>query len=181
MRLFVGIDLPKNIKQNILNFQSELRQMGIDGFWKSVDNFHLTLEFLGESDPGGIPKITEVLQKAAGNRKPFILQLGGIGGFPSLKRPHTLWTAVTGNVTELHGLRADIHSGLLHIGFELEERPYSPHMTLASHPKIMCSDFLVSQTKQLGEFNVNDVKLFESVVIRGKRTYPVLAELQLGN
>ena len=102
---------------------------------------------------------------------PFGLTIGGIGAFPSLKQPHTLWTAVSGSLTELNRLRHDLHHELQIKGFELDERLFKPHITLASRPKLDKADVSVVRTKILGEYMVAEVVLFESRAIGGKRVY----------
>jgi 2''-5'' RNA ligase len=171
MRLFIGIDLPDEQKQTLLEFQSELRHHGVNGLWKSEENFHITLEFLGELESNTLSIITEILSKGAENHKRFNLNLGGLGAFPSFIRPHTLWTGVGGSLNELQQLRNEIHTELAKKGFLLEDRGFRPHITLASRPKLNDIDLSVFQTKKLGEFNVGEVVLFESRAIRGKRTY----------
>ena len=171
MRLFVGIDLPTDVKQTLLVFQSELRHLGVDGFWKSLDNFHITLEFLGELEIDRVSVLTEILTEVASEYKPFELTIGGLGAFPSLKRAHTLWTAVRGNLTELNRLKHDLHHKLKSRGFELDERQFKPHITLASRPKLENSDLYVVETKILGQYMVDEVVLFESRAIGGKRVY----------
>lgn len=174
MRLFVGIDLPNELKQTLLEFQSELRQLGINGSWKSQENFHITLEFLGELEPDHIPTLTETLSKVVRNTKPFQLNIGGVGAFPSLNRPNTLWTAISGSLSELNRLRDELHSELAKNGFLLEDRKFKPHITVASRPKLDNIDLSVVHNKKLGEFIVAEVVLFESRAIHGKRIYPGL-------
>lgn len=171
MRLFVGIELSGELKQTLLEFQSKLKELGVRGLWKSVENFHITLEFLGEIDPNAVPLLKEVLSKGTKNIKPFNLYLGGVGAFPSFRRPHTLWTAVGGDLKELQRLRDDVHLELSKNGFELEERKFKPHITLASRPVLDDIDLSAIQSIKLGEFLVEDVILFESRAVRGKRVY----------
>ncbi|WP_407308437.1 RNA 2',3'-cyclic phosphodiesterase [Desulfosporosinus sp. SB140] len=179
MRLFIGIDLPDEIKQSVLKLQSELRQLGVEGSWKSKDNFHITLEFLGELDSKTIPMITESLSSASKNHKSFMLTLGGLGAFPSFKRPHTLWTAIGGCLSELNQLRDEIHTLLTQKGFSLENRQFRPHITLASRPDLNEIELADFQMRKLGEFRVEGVNLFQSSVIQGKRTYTSLSHKRL--
>jgi RNA 2',3'-cyclic 3'-phosphodiesterase len=171
MRLFIGIDLPEEIKQSLLSLQSELKQLGVDGSWKSQDNFHITLEFLAELDRSSIPIIIESMSSATRNHRPFMLEIGELGAFPSLKRPHTLWSAVGGSLIELNQMRDEIHAELADRGFNLENRKFIPHITLASRPNLRGVSPSDLQTKKRGQFMVNEVTLFESSVIQGKRTY----------
>lgn len=179
MRLFIGIDLPKDLKQSLLQFQSELRHLGVNGFWKSEDNFHITLEFLGELGSEVIPVITESLISVTGNHKSFKLAIGGLGAFPTFKRPHTLWTSVGGSLDDLNQLRDGIHAKLAENGFKLESRTFKPHITLASRPNVYDIELLDLQTKKLGEFTVERVTLFQSTVLQGKLTYTSLIQKSL--
>lgn len=179
MRLFIGVDLPAEIKQSLIEFQSELRLLGVNGSFKSQDNFHITLEFLGELDDSKVPTINEALLRAASNNKPFALDIVGIGAFPSFKRPHTLWTGVNGSLIELNKLRDELHRELKRESFELEERKFKPHITLASRPKSEAVDFSALQAKKFGEFLVTEVILYESRAIGGKRVYTDLFRAQL--
>lgn len=180
MRLFVGLDLPYELKETLLQFQSELRSLGVMGAWKSQDNLHLTLEFLGELEKDEVTTLTEALFKVARHNKPFKLSIGGIGAFPTMKRPHTLWTALKGSLSELSRLRDEIHLELEKNGFVLENRQFKPHITLASRPIFDDVDLSIVHTKMLGEFDVTKVALFESKVIRGRRVYTVLYDANLG-
>ncbi len=171
MRLFIAVDLPVEIKQALLKLQSDLKQLGINGFWKSPDNFHITLEFLGEIDPNKVAALTETMSIVVRHYKPFNLSITGIGAFPSLKKPHTLWTAVSGSLKELERLKQDLHHELKSNGFKLDERKFKPHISLASRPILDKIDLSAVRSKMLGEYMVTEIVLFESKVIRGKRVY----------
>lgn len=180
MRLFIGIELPLELKESLLQFQSELKSHGVNGYWKSQENFHITLEFLGELEREKIGLVKEILFKAAKNNPPFKVSLGGIGAFPSFKHPHTLWTALGGSLDGLHRLRDDIHNDLAESGFNLENRQFKPHITLASRPVLAEADLSSVCPRVLGEFTVSEVALFESSVILGKRVYTALHKASLG-
>lgn len=171
MRLFIGIDLDDSLKQSIREFQSELKKNGIAGSWKAIENFHLTLEFLGEIDPNRVPVLINILPQGVKNAKPFQLRIEGLGAFPNMRRPHTLWTGVGGSIKELHQLKNDLHHELIRNGFALENRAFKPHITLASRPQLNDIDLSGFRTKELGRLTVTEVILFESRVLGGKRVY----------
>lgn len=179
MRLFIGIDLPIEIKQRLLELQSDLRKAGAVGSWKSRDSFHITLEFLGELEADCIPTLTSALTEAARSHNPFSLGIEGLGAFPSFERPHTLWSAINGNLNALHNLRDDIQRELAEKGFDLENRRFKPHITLASRPNLNNIDAMGIKDKILGEFTVNEVILFESRAVSGKRVYTDLFKISL--
>ena len=174
MRVFIGIDLPAEVKRALYDLQSEMKNLGVRGSFKSQENFHITLEFLGEIDPAMKPVLVEVLSEVSRKYKPFLLNIGGIGAFPSFRRPHTLWTAVDGDLSELNKLRDDLHLELANKGFLLEKRPFTPHLTIISHPKLAAVDLSGIRAKKLGELMVAEITLFESRAVGGKRTYEAL-------
>ena len=180
MRTFVGIELPDKMKRNLLALQSQLKQHGVHGSWKSAENFHITLEFLGDLEPDAVPMITDTLSKVARNQKPFSLTIGGLGAFPSFKRPHTLWAAVGDGSNELCSLREKIHRSLTRSGLVLEKRNFVAHVTLSSRPKLDNKDLTFFMNKEIGRLDVEDVVLFESRIIEGKRMYPVLFKAPFG-
>jgi RNA 2',3'-cyclic 3'-phosphodiesterase len=179
MSLFVGIDLPNEIKHTLIDLQCELRQLGVNASWKSPENFHITLEFLGELEASNIQVLTETLNKAVKTNKKFKINIGGLGGFPTINRPHTLWTAIGGSLTELNQLQNNIHNELAKCGFVLEKRRFKPHISLASRPKLEGIDLSEVHSKKPGEFMVVEVVLFESKVFDGKIIYKDLHRTSL--
>jgi 2'-5' RNA ligase len=179
MRLFVGIDLPAQLKETLVGYQAELRQVGVKGAWKTQENFHLTLEFLGELEPGRVTVIHQALLKGAEFSSSFLLNIGGLGAFPSLARPRVLWTGIGGSLPELNKLQSNIHRELLQSGFTLENRDFKSHITLAARPELPKIDLVDLKKKILGEFLVVKFALIESKVIRGKRIYTAIEEIKL--
>lgn len=175
MRLFIGIDLSHELKQELLEFQSDLKGLGVGGSYKGPDNFHITLEFLGELDKSRVPVLSQVLTKVAGQYGPFELSIGGLGAFPSFKRAHTLWTGIRGNLPELDRLQRDLHLELKNKGFKVEERQFKPHITLASRPNFDQCDLTAVRSKSLGHCRVEEIVLFESKVTGGRRAYIKIA------
>jgi len=126
---------------------------------------------LGELDLSNIQILTNRLTKVAENSKSFKVDIGGLGGFPNIKRPHTLWTAIGRSLPELKKLRNELHNELANWGLVLEERKYKPYISLASRPKLEGIDLSEVLFKKLGEFIIVEVVLFESKVINGSIVY----------
>ena len=174
MRVFMAIDLPPSLKRLLADFQTEIKNLGVKGSYKTQDNFHITLEFLGEIDLSAKPVLMEILSFVARQYRPFLLDIGGIGAFPSFRRPHTLWTDVDGNLNSLSNLRDELHCALESRGFVLEKRPFKPHLTIVSHPRLGCVDLSSFCAKKLGAFLVTEIMLFESKQVEGRRHYEAL-------
>lgn len=87
------------------------------------------MKFLGEIDPAKTDKISTALEEASKGIPPFDVRVSGVGGFPSLKNPRVLWVGIGENET-LKRLAANIEERLSSLGFEREDRPFTPHLTL---------------------------------------------------
>lgn len=123
-RLFVAIDIPGQIKEALTQFTRELPAAR----WVPSDQIHLTLRFIGETGPQALAAIKGAL---AGIRfHSFKLALHGAGHFPPGKHPRVLWVGVEAN-PRLMELYQDLELALLEVGIPREERPFSPHLTLA--------------------------------------------------
>ena len=131
IRAFIAVDLPPAIQESIELQTRRLRQiLGNDTVrWVSPGNMHLTLKFLGNTAAPHMDFIKQMLTQAADSQSGFDLQIGGIGSFPSSKRPRVLWVGIHAPAG-LASLQKAVESGTVRLGYEKEERPFSPHLTL---------------------------------------------------
>lgn len=124
MRLFVALDFPHAAKQQIAILAG-----GIPGArWVAPANYHLTLRFIGEQQPGAASEIDAALGMVRG--RSFSLALGGIGTFEKAGRSTALWLGVKRSEA-LERLRAKVETALVRAGLALERRRFSPHVSLA--------------------------------------------------
>jgi 2'-5' RNA ligase len=120
LRLFVGIDLPPELKLSL-----SLMANGLPGAkWVDAGNYHLTLRFIGEIDEGQAEDVDTALSQIHASR--FDATLATVGHF-GLRQ---LWVGVERN-DALHHLHDKIESALSRLGFPAEERRYTPHVSLA--------------------------------------------------
>ena len=124
MRLFIAIELPENVKEQL----SRLRTAIPDARWVTPGQLHLTLAFLGH-----VPAETQAAleQRLAAIHLPcFFLCFTRTGCFPNRRRPRVVWAGVKPEPL-LDALAARIRETVLSCGIHQEERPFSPHITLA--------------------------------------------------
>ena len=174
MRLYIGIELPSEVKDALFNVQAGLKHLGVKGKWKTPEFLHLTLEFLGELPDEVLPMLSEVLKTAAGNNKAFKLQLDAIRCFPSWSRAHTLWVGIGGNLRQLNLVWSGLHSELENNGFKLQSSGFIPHISLLSHPQLPLPDPDKLKLVKSLRFKVTELILFESKVVDDRRVYPHL-------
>ena len=95
--------------------------------WNRIEDWHITLAFLGELPVGTVPLLRPPLADlAAGRRSPWLALRGG-GHFDD----RVLWSGIDGDLDELHALAMDVRTTVKDCGVVLEERPFRPHLTLA--------------------------------------------------
>ncbi|MBI2400995.1 MAG: RNA 2',3'-cyclic phosphodiesterase [Deltaproteobacteria bacterium] len=70
-----------------------------------------------------------MLEKAAQGIGPFNLELEGVGAFPNARAPRVIWAGIKKS-SELEKLQKNVEERLSSIGFEPEDRPFTPHLTL---------------------------------------------------
>ncbi|HYK37253.1 RNA 2',3'-cyclic phosphodiesterase [Alloacidobacterium sp.] len=125
MRLFVGIGLSDETQQAIATRTRELREAFHRLRWSQPEHWHVTLQFLGETDEATYSCVVEQLRKV--RAQVVDVQLSEPGFF---ERAGVFYIAV-GVTSSLVALHDEIEQALLPCGFEPEERAFAPHITLA--------------------------------------------------
>lgn len=123
-RLFIAIDLPEQVKHPLSQMAGEIP----GAKWVAAAEIHLTLRFIGEVPPGTCSSIMSALSGVS--FAPFALSVSGIGHFPPHGHPRVLWVGLERH-PELIRLQQQIEAVLLQTGIAAEDRPFSPHITLA--------------------------------------------------
>jgi RNA 2',3'-cyclic 3'-phosphodiesterase len=126
LRYFVAIPLPDDSRECLLTVQPHsIPGMRLIG----RQELHLTLHFLGELTPASKEAVQRTLAKVKVNA--FTITIKGLGVFPTEGQPRVLWSGVERS-PPLFALHHALGAALIDaIGFQLEERSYSPHVTLA--------------------------------------------------
>ncbi|HXC49174.1 MAG TPA: RNA 2',3'-cyclic phosphodiesterase [Candidatus Sulfotelmatobacter sp.] len=132
MRLFIAIEIPENIRTGFASLLKEFRPIAPQVKWVRPENLHVTLKFLGETEPTKLGALQNVLS-AIRSAEPVGLEFRGLGFFPNDKRPRVLWAGMEASAN-LKSLAAEVDQATHCLGFPLEERPFTPHLTLARFP-----------------------------------------------
>src|SRR6266850_816330 len=128
MRIFIGIDLDDEIRTKIARFLEGVRGFAPDARWVRPESLHITLKFIGEQKPEQVTAITERLQLVESEGAE--IRFAGYGFFPTAKAPRVFWIGIQAG-PELVDLASGIDSALAELQIPREERPFSPHLTLA--------------------------------------------------
>jgi len=131
VRTFVAVEVGDEIRKNAVALQQRLAKANPDVRWATPDTMHVTLLFLGEVDEREVVDVCRVVRAVAGREPPFPLRVSGVGAFPNVRRPKTVWAGITDGTEPLQRLYGLIEEKLLDLGcYRKEERAYTPHLTL---------------------------------------------------
>jgi len=150
--------------------------------WATPEQWHLTLQFLGPVRR--LAPVVEGLAAAVGGRVAFPFRLGGAGAFPKPGRARVVWIGAAAGGEELVGLAGAVAGALGPIGYESEQRPFHPHLTVArlKVPDDVGPVLAALGPEAVGEvFTVGEVLLYESRLSPKGSTYSVLERFPLRN
>ncbi|MCX6059879.1 MAG: RNA 2',3'-cyclic phosphodiesterase [Chloroflexi bacterium] len=131
LRAFIAIEIPLDIQDAIQRQTARLRQtLGSDLVrWAPAQNMHLTIKFLGEIAASHVDFLKQMLAREADAHPQFDLQIGGLGSYPTSRRPRILWVGLHAPAG-LAALQKSIEAGTSRLGYEQEELAFSPHLTI---------------------------------------------------
>lgn len=166
MRLFIAVNFDQETKNRIKAVQERLRTVG-KGSFTHIDNFHLTLVFLGEVHPNKAGLVRQGMDNTSGMKTEITFDRAGCfhreGG--------DIWWIGLKRNSVLEQLQHDLTAQLTALSFRLTERRYYPHVTLARRVVTSREIDLVSLMGAPFKTNVYAISLMKSERIQGKLTY----------
>jgi RNA 2',3'-cyclic 3'-phosphodiesterase len=171
IRSFIAIEFDQYIKEYLWNQLQLIKEYTSKGNFTSQDNFHLTLNFLGEITPTQIEKVKDAITSVAINLQPFILKFHGLGQF-SRGNKHILWVGINKS-TELEATFSSLKNALDSYGFLLEKRGLTPHVTLGREVvlKVDFEQIFQKFAIEPKEIYIDKISLMESARIEGRLKY----------
>jgi RNA 2',3'-cyclic 3'-phosphodiesterase len=127
MRIFIGIDLDSDVRARIERFIEGVQGFAPDARWVHPESLHITLKFIGEQAPDQAEAVTERLRQIESGA--IEIRVAGYGFFPTAKALRVFWIGI--HAPQLPELAVSIDAAVNELGIPREDRPYSPHLTLA--------------------------------------------------
>ncbi|TSC75677.1 MAG: 2'-5' RNA ligase [Parcubacteria group bacterium Gr01-1014_30] len=183
-RVFVAINLPKEIKEKLASFQ--LKWPELPCRWTKKDNLHVTLAFLGYLTDEETAEVCQEAKEVGLRHSPFFVNLRKIVYGPQKAAVRLVW-AEGAKSEELAKLRDDLEGELIGLSSELESergRGYIPHITLGRLRRWEFRKIEPEERPEINEdislsFEVSSVEVMESRLKRGGAEYAVLESCQL--
>lgn len=162
---FIAIPLPMNFKKELLKTQKLLRKDVSYKSWTHLEDFHITLKFLGPVTDNTLKALAETLSIAIAQKNEFEVKPSRLGTFGNVKQPRVLWFGVEYNesIKNLFDLVDNITN---QYKFARENKTFTPHITLAK--KWLEKDKIISRTILEEEDNVetNEFKVDHIMICR---------------
>ncbi|MFE0653379.1 RNA 2',3'-cyclic phosphodiesterase [Streptomyces sp. NPDC059534] len=127
VRVFIALAPPDDAKDELARALGPAYDAYPRMRWNRIEDWHITLAFLGELPVAAVPPLLAPLEALAASRRPVELALRGGGHFDE----RVLWSGIDGELEALHDLATDVRTAVRESGIAFEERPLRPHLTLA--------------------------------------------------
>ena len=167
-RTFIAIKIePEKVLTDLFkNLKRSLKDEKIK--WVEENNLHLTLRFLGETSQEQFQQVDLVLKKLAAENKPFSFDLQGTGFFGSKSQPKVLFISVL-NAEILSQFADNFVKSISDFGFQTDEKPFAPHLTLGRIKEIQNSGQFLNLVQQyenvpFQQVLVNEIIFYESIL-----------------
>lgn len=131
-RTFIAFELDEALRNflgvSIRRMAQELPNLG----WVNPAGIHLTVAFLGELTDEQLKQALQATEEAARQSMPFTFRLTDLDIFGSPRQPRVIWMGLSETPAgRLQQLQRTLNQELEQRTFEVDKRPFAPHLTLA--------------------------------------------------
>ena len=168
-RLFVGVPVARPARRVVEEVITDLKRDCPAGVrWSLSEDLHVTLVYLGEVDESRIDAIVQAVAASVGDTARFEAAVRGIRAFPNEETPSVVWIGFDdeGDVA-LHALQRPVATAMAGLGFELDARPFVPHITIGRlsgrRPTALVAQAIrPHRNRDLGSLVVTELALYVS-------------------
>ncbi|MBS4535203.1 RNA 2',3'-cyclic phosphodiesterase [Clostridium sp. D2Q-14] len=174
MKTFIALDFDKKTKKNLGNIQKYLKTSASKGSWVYIDNFHLTLKYLGITSIDNLEEIKKKLREIARKSLNIKLKYTNLGYFRGKDVLRVLYLDLKGETEKIYEMKNKIDTNLEVIGFHKEKKKYIPHITLGRRIVFENRIYEINENikNELNKpFKLDKLILFKSEQIDNKRVY----------
>jgi 2'-5' RNA ligase len=177
VRLFIGIPMHPGVTAQLAAVRAGLERPNDGLRWSAPESWHITLQFLGATLAPQYDCLLSGLRAVQSG--PVPVQLEGLGFFD---RSGVFFAGVHLS-PELIALQKEVVAATTPCGFQLEDRPYHPHITLARNRGrengIRVLKPRVGLSPEFAVFKAAEFLLYESFLHSQGSRYEVQARFSL--
>ena len=181
IRLFIAINFDNPTLQALGEFQEKLINLnqGQPVRWVKPSIFHLTLHFLPCKNQEQVEAVKNILARLAPQTRVFELAIGELGAFPNDSDPRVIKIDMKTKDQELANLQASLGKELEKLGFEIDRRPWQPHLTLGRIKLPLPKKLNLSLTPPSLRFRVTKIDLMQSVLFKNGPAHSIVSSCEL--
>jgi len=187
LRLFLSLEPSDGVRREAGRAVEHLAAAlpGVRARYAAPDTVHLTLVFLGAVEEARVQALERAAAGVARTARPFTCSTGGLGAFPSARRPSVLWLGLDEEAEALSGLQRDLERALGGFLGRDEPKRFVPHLTLArvaglgGTPREAVAEALRAFRPQRASWHIEAVVLFQSELRPEGARHTPLARLSL--
>jgi len=179
LRLFTALVPNPELLQGIISLQKACRRSGMENLrYIEAENLHVTVNFLGDTDPVELPGLHEILAGGVSSLRAPAFRAGALGLFPSPRRARSINLLLEDPEGSMDAMFRHLDGLLRAAGFPGEERRFRPHISFgrfrARRGELIEADTLPALPSGMrGIFRCSELVLFRSELgPGGARYYP---------
>jgi RNA 2',3'-cyclic 3'-phosphodiesterase len=181
VRLFVALEIPSAVRENLATLLASLRAITKEPRWVRAENLHVTLKFLREVGEDTLEAVRSALGKIR-SEQAVTLEFHGLGFFPNERHPRVFWAGMEASAN-LKILAADIESAMEKCGIPREKREFSPHLTLARFespklPEALRKAIAENVQREFGSLQTSEFHLIQSKLRPAGAEYTTLTSFR---
>ncbi|MGL5650064.1 MAG: RNA 2',3'-cyclic phosphodiesterase [Clostridium sp.] len=170
LRIYIAIDFDSNIKEYFQSISKKIKPFVTKGKFTELNNFHLTLRFIGEISEIELPKLKEILDISLNNIKPFSLKISNLGFFTK-KKTSILWLGIEENEIII-SLSKELSTLLQKNKIRFYNKDFMPHITFARQIDFIDSfDINSFSDFEKKEIYIEKISIMESKDLQGISVY----------
>jgi 2'-5' RNA ligase len=177
-RLFLATFIDKNIVSGFYNQLSDKVGKSIRGKLVESWNFHFTWHFFGECNQNDYNDILMELNPYF-KEVNSLMEFKGIDAFPNFNNPNVIYLKVNNPDNQIFDLQNSLSKEIAKMGFKVEKKKFTPHITLVrikeiSDKTILKSFFDENKDSHFGEQSSFKINLVNSTLTPKGPVYKIL-------
>jgi 2'-5' RNA ligase len=179
-RLFISLFIPDNIKNQIIEMRKSIISNDSLYRWEKEEKFHITLKFIGDTDPSNLEKIINSLSFLESKSK-LTGEFDRFDFFYKGKNPRILWLGIKLN-DEVYTIVDELNMKLEKLKIPKEEKRFKSHLTILRMRGTEGNEF-VSMFKNFEldkkKFSLSEIHLMESKLLPSGSVYKKIKNYNL--
>jgi len=188
-RTFIALELDEPLQRYLGRIIRRMAQELPSLSWVDLAGIHLTLAFLGELSDEQLSAAISAAELAASKVSSFDIRLSLPDIFGTQRQPRVIWMGVDEPSGKLLQLQQQLNLELAQRGFEVDKRPFTPHLTLSrikaplnAEEQQRLQRILTVKDRQPSSpiKHISQISVMKSELSRAGATYTCLRNVDLG-